>query len=283
MIYKKDANFPYPVLTNTTSTYVNPYFTLDVNLEENTNAYRFILQYEISSPFIQELIRQHKAAVIFIIQSKDTRFVRLAPNQSYVDIDKSRISLNKRTTIQLQIQTTEDITFADNEDLTAFYDPFKADILLSSNRLLGYSSVVVFEGSIQQPLVLFEKKLDENLSSDIKIELGTETIIIHYKKADFQFNGLRNSRDFNMPYLYLGMQKALQNFVNEYGRDEGAVDLTQIDVPESGLDYKLYNLMTKKMVTEITTENIDEVIALISEKLIEKYSTAVRELDQNGD
>lgn len=283
MIYKKDANFPYPVLTNTTSTYVNPYFTLDVNLEENTNAYRFILQYEISSPFIQELIRQHKAAVIFIIQSKDTRFVRLAPNQSYVDIDKSRISLNKRTTIQLQIQTTEEINFARNEDLTAFYDPFKADILLSSNRLLGYSNVVVFEGSIQQPLVLFEKKLDENLSSDIKIELGTETIIIHYKKADFQFNGLRNSRDFNMPYLYLGMQKALQNFVNEYGRDEGAVDLTQIDVPESGLDYKLYNLMTKKMVTEITTENIDEVIALISEKLIEKYSTAVRELDQNGD
>jgi len=283
MIYKKDANFPYPVLTNTTSTYVNPYFTLDVNLEENTNAYRFILQYEISSPFIQELIRQHKAAVIFIFHSKNNRFLRLAPNQSYLDIDKSRISLNKRTTIQLKNQTTEEINFSRHDDLTDFYDPFKADILLSSNRLLGYSNVVVFEGSIQQPLVLFEKKLDENLSSDIKIELGTETIIIHYKKADFQFNGLRNSRDFNMPYLYLGMQKALQNFVNEYGRDEGAVDLTQIDVPESGLDYKLYNLMTKKMVTEITTENIDEVIALISEKLIEKYSTAVRELDQNGD
>lgn len=283
MIYKKDANFPYPVLTNTTSTYVNPYFSLDVSLEENTTTYRFMLQYEISSLFIQELIRQHKATVIFIIQSKDTRFVRLSPNQQYVDIEKSRISLNKRTTIQLQIQTTEDITFAFNNDLTAFYDQFKADILLSQNRLLGYSNVVVFEGSIQQPLVLFEKKLDETLSSDIKIELGAETIIIHYKKADFQFNGMQHSRNFNMPYLYLGLQKALQNFITEYGREEDAVDLMQMDVPESGLDYKLYNLMTKKMVTEITTENIDEVIALISERLIEKYSTAVRELDQNGD
>ncbi|WP_341322201.1 hypothetical protein NSQ62_01635 [Solibacillus sp. FSL H8-0523] len=283
MIYKKDANFPYPILTNTTSTYMNPYFSLDVNLEENTNAYRFVLDYEISSPFIKELIHQYKATVVFIIQSKDTRFVKLAPNQRYVDIEKSRISLNKRTSIQLQIQTAEDISFALNEDLTAFYDPFKVDIKLCQNKLLGYSNVVVFEGSIQQPLVLFEKKLDENLTSDIKIELGTETIIIHYKKADFQFNGMRNSRDFNTPYLYLGMQKALQNFVSEYGRDEGAVDLTQVDVPESGLDYKLYNLMTKKMITEVSTENIDEVITLISEKLIEKYSAAVRELDQNGD
>ena len=41
--------------------------------------------------------------------------------------------------------------------------------------------------------------------------------------------------------------------------------------------------MTKKMITEVSTENIDEVITLISEKLIEKYSAAVRELDQNGD
>ena len=94
---------------------------------------------------------------------------------------------------------------------------------------------------------------------------------------------MRNSRDFNTPYLYIGLQKALQNFVNEYGRDEGAVDLTQIDIPESGLDYKLYNLMTKKMITEVSNENIDEVIGLISEKMIEKYSTAVRELDQIGD
>lgn len=125
--------------------------------------------------------------------------------------------------------------------------------------------------------------MNENLTSDIKVELGTETIILHYKKAEFQFNGMRNSRNFNTPYLYIGLQKALQNFVSECGRDEGAVDLTHCDVPETGLDYKLYNLMVKKMITEISNENIDEVISLISEKMIEKYSMAVRELDQNGD
>ena len=283
MIYKKDANFPYPILTNTTSTYMNPYFSLDVSLEENTSAYRFLLDYEVSSTFINNLIQSNQATVIFIIQSKDTRFVKLRSNQSYVDIEKSRISLNKRTSIQLQIQTNEDIDFTNNDDLTSFYEPFKNEVMLSKNKLLGFSNVVIFEGSIQQPLVLFEKKLDENLTSDIKVELGTETIILHYKKTEFQFNGMRNSRNFNTPYLYIGLQKALQNFVNEYGRDEGTVDLTQCEIPETGLDYKLYNLMVKKMVTEISTENIDEIISLISEKMIEKYSMAVRELDQNGD
>lgn len=157
MIYKKDANFPYPILTNTTTAYMNPYFSLDVRLEENTNAYRFLLDYEVGSTFINNLIQKNQATVIFIIQSKDTRFVKLTPNQSYIDIEKSRISLNKRTSIQLQIQTNEEIGFTNNDDLTSFYEPFKNEIMLSKNKLLGFSNVVIFEGSIQQPLVLFEK------------------------------------------------------------------------------------------------------------------------------
>ena len=35
MIYKKDANFPYPLLTNTSSSYSNANFILDIELEEN--------------------------------------------------------------------------------------------------------------------------------------------------------------------------------------------------------------------------------------------------------
>ena len=41
MIYKKDANFPYPILTNTSNSYDNCSFILDINLEENTNEYIF--------------------------------------------------------------------------------------------------------------------------------------------------------------------------------------------------------------------------------------------------
>ena len=77
MIYKKDANFPYPVLTNTSTSYENSSFILDVSLEENTNDYRFLIQYEVSSPFIQKLIETGEAQLILIIQSKDNKFYKL--------------------------------------------------------------------------------------------------------------------------------------------------------------------------------------------------------------
>lgn len=52
MIYKKDANFPYPILTNTSNSYDNCSFILDIDLEENTNEYIFEIKYDITSPFI---------------------------------------------------------------------------------------------------------------------------------------------------------------------------------------------------------------------------------------
>ena len=61
MIYKKDANFPYPLLTNTSNSYENCHFTLDVELTEKTcNNYRFDIQYEIESEFINKLLKEDK-------------------------------------------------------------------------------------------------------------------------------------------------------------------------------------------------------------------------------
>ena len=75
----------------------------------------------------------------------------------------------------------------------------------------------------------------------------------------------------------MGLQKALYRFVMNNGED-GEVDLDEIDVPENSLDLKLYNLMKKNMVTEVNLENIDSVIYLISDKILEKFSSAVRGL-----
>ncbi|MFJ7362837.1 hypothetical protein ACIROD_08610 [Peribacillus sp. NPDC101481] len=283
MIYKKDANFPYPVLTNTSTSYENSSFLLDVKLEENTNDYRFEIEYEISSAFIKELIAKGDAVPILIIQSKDNKFYRLEQNQKAIEVPKKRVSLSKRTSIQLHIQSTKEINFSENGDLSSFYDAFKDEIIVPKNSLLGFSKIVVFEGSIQKPLVLFEKKLDENLSSDIKVELGPETIIIHYRKEEFQFNGVGSSQAFNNPYIYTGLRTALQRFISQYSEQgEDYVDLTQITQPENLLDFKLYQLMTKKMIDEISIDNIDEVISLISDKIIEKYAGAVKGLINHG-
>ena len=43
MIYRKDANFPYPVLSNNASGYSVNGFILDVDLQENQKNYQFNL------------------------------------------------------------------------------------------------------------------------------------------------------------------------------------------------------------------------------------------------
>ena len=105
MIYKKDANFPYPILTNTSNSYDNCSFILDVNLEENTNEYIFEINYDINSSFIEKLLKDRQATLVLIIQSKDNKFFNIDYGQKTISISKSRISLSKRTTIQLFVQS----------------------------------------------------------------------------------------------------------------------------------------------------------------------------------
>lgn len=283
MIYKKDANFSYPILSNGSQSYKNNYFIFDVTLEEDTDMYRFKFTYDIGSKFIEKLIENEDAVMIFIIQSKDNKFYKLGPCQNSIDINKDRLSLIKnRTSIQLHIQSNKEIGFSDNKDLSPFYHAFKDEIAVPPHSLLGFSNIVALEGRMQNPLHLFDKKLDENLNSDIKIELGSEAIVINYRKPEFQFAGMTN-KAFNNPYIYSGLRTALLRFIKDYGGDEDYVDLTQITQPDNLLDFKLYQLMTAKMVEEVSADSIDEVIYKISDRIIEKYAVAVKELVSNGD
>lgn len=282
MIYKKDANFPYPILTNTSNSYDNCSFILDINLEENTNEYIFEINYDITSPFIEKLLQNGQATLVLIIQSKDNKFFNIEYGQKTKSISKSRISLSKRTTIQLFIQSNEEINFKNNYDLSSFYEEFKDEIDVPKNSILGFSNSVIFDGSTNKPLELFEKKVNPNLKSDVKIELGSETIIINYKNESLQFTDLPQSSTFNNPYVYMGLQKALYRFIVNNSEDHEEVDLDEIEPPSDGLDFKLYNLMRKKKISELNIENIDEVIYAISDKMLEKYTAAVRRLYSDG-
>jgi hypothetical protein len=282
MIYKKDANFPYPVLTNTSNSYASSQFILDVELHENVHHYQFDFKYEIDSEFINNLLKSGRALPILIIQSKDNKFFKLDFTQRSIRILKSRISISSRTSIQMHIQSTEDISFKHNADLSIFYDKFKDELVVPKHSILGYSNVVMFEGSTTKPLELFEKKLNPELKSAIKIELSHETIVIQYRNEEFQFNNLPKSNTLNNPYVYTGMHMALQRFIVNNGEDNEYVDLLEIDPPTNPLDLKLFHLMRKKMVEELSIDTIDEVIYAISDKMIEKYTSVVKGLISIG-
>ena len=282
MIYKKDANFPYPILTNSSTSYETSQFILDVQLQENVHNYRFDIEYQISSDFINELLIRGEAHLVLVIQSRDNKFYPLSRSQKFIEIPKSRISISKRTSIQLHLQSKTEISFTKNDDLSEFYDSFKDQIIVPKHAILGFSNVVMFEGSSTKPFELFEKKLDESLKSDIKIELGSETIIIYYRKPEFQFNDIPQSQTLNNPYIYTGLHTALHRFIVNNSEDGELVDLEEIEPPLDTLDLKLYQLMRKKMIRELGIDTIDEVIYAISDRIIEKYAAAVKGLIAYG-
>ncbi|MEW9078240.1 hypothetical protein [Terrisporobacter glycolicus] len=282
MIYKKDANFPYPLLTNTSNSYDGCNFTLDIELNENTYEYIFQIKYEIESDFIKRLIRENKAQLVLVVQSKDNKFFNLNLNENIKTIPKNRISLSKRTTIQLLIQSKEEINFKDNHDLNSFYGSIKDQINVPKHSILGFSNSVMFDGSTSKPLELFEKKVDISLKSEVKVELGSETIIINYKSDELQFIDSPVSSTINNIYVYMGLQKALYRFVNTYGQEDEEVDLEELDLPTDGLDMKLYRLMKSKMIKSVSVDNVDEVICSITDRILDKYTSAVRGLYSNG-
>lgn len=281
MIYKKDANFPYPILTNTSLDYKESEFDFDVELIEDSTTYQFTITTAITSEFINSLLETKQAQLILIVQAKDNKFYPLTGNIASIKIPKNRLSLNKRTTLQLQIKANEQIRFNENKELSDFYIPYKNQVVVEKNGTLGFSNVVTFDSSNKKSFDLFEKKVNPNLLSEVKIDLSSETIVISYRHEDMQFAGLPNQ--INNLYIYMGLRTALQEFIVRYAEpDDEVVYLSNLSVPEDGLYLKLYQLMKQKGVTEITTDTIDEVIYKISEHIIAKFTETVKGLEGNG-
>ncbi len=254
-------------------------FELDVDVMENNDAYHFTVKYDIGSDFIKQLVAMKKAQIILIIQSKDSKFHILEGNE--IVVNKNRVSLDQKTSLQLHIQALTDISFNDNHDLSRFYDQFKDDIKVNKFNLLAYSNVVTFDAPYKKPFDLFEKKLDENMKTDIKVEIGQATINIYYRKPEYQFHALPKSQYLNHPYIYIGLTKALQQFIINNGED-GEVELETTE-PVSELENKLLDLMRSKMIKELTIDNIDDIIYQITDNIIEKYVRSVEEMVANGD
>lgn len=281
MIYKKDANFPYPILSSNTFAYEESDFTIKVSFEEDGDYYRFKIMPQLTSAFVEALLISGEAQYLLVIQSKDTKFFPLELHHLQVEIAKSRMSLSSRTSIQVHIVAKSDIHFNNNYELNRFYEELKHSIVVPNFSMIGYSNIVTFEGGMKNPLELFEKRLDPNLSSAIKFELGTECIIIHFRDEDTQFQSMSKASAFINPYLYTGLRMALERLLSD--EEDGVIELSQFTPPDDLLDFKLYNLMISKGIEELTVDNIDEVIGRISHQIIEKYVKAVKELVAHED
>lgn len=285
MIYKKEASFPYPVLSNISTNYKENDFILDVaNLTENEDMYIFEFSYEITSPFVNQLLSADKANLIFVIQSQDNFFKILKKGEKTVSVPKNRLSLSYRTTIQLLIRSVDEINFSECDELNDFYEEIRDHITIERNNLVGYSNLVVFEGSENKPLELIERKVDPTLTSSFKVELGPSTIILVFKDEKYQLNDImRNNSVMNM-YIYEGLSRAVYKFIqdNQSGMEnEEFIELNSLSEQSTPLNQKLLDLMLNKGIEDIDLESIDRIISIISNNIIEKFVYSIREVSSN--
>ncbi|GAA0346273.1 hypothetical protein GCM10008931_41930 [Oceanobacillus oncorhynchi subsp. oncorhynchi] len=281
MIYKKDASFSYPIFSNTSSSYLDSEFYFDVtSLETNSNEYKFNFEYEISSIFIEELLKAGEASLIIIIQSSDNYFKEIPYGMNEISVPKKRLSLSNKTTLQLHIQSKGDIYFDNCMDLSPFYEVIKDSIHIEKHKLIGYSNIVNYSGNKVKPLEIIEKAVDSKLPTAFKIELSSSTIILKFKEDAYQLKGMVPNNNLLNMYIYEGLSRALTQFINDNIGDEEFIDLTELSgsTQVNDLNQKLLDLMENKGIKELYPENIDEVIALVSNKIVEKYVESVREV-----
>lgn len=282
MIYNKDAVFPYPVLSRTVHSYQENYFTFDVNVtDEDDVSYDFSLEYHISSPFLIKLLIEEKATLMLIVQSGDNYFERLPYGQKVVNLKKKRLSLSKRTKLQLHIQSLETISFEEANDLSTFFKEHKDQIEVKSHSLLAYSDEVVFESSEVKPVDLFEQSIKKELNVPFRVDLTSETIMLVFQDEELSLKDASVKKDLRNMYFYLGLNRALTEFIESYIEDEEFIALESID-PNKGLHRKLKELMVSKGITELDPEKIDETIQKMSDKIVEKYVIGIKEIVENG-
>lgn len=285
MIYRKEANFPYPVLSQFSLDYPEGAFHLDIDISElGSKSYRFAISYELKSPFLQNLLKKDKAELYIVFESKDVYFEKLDPFKDLnVDISKERISLDQKTNIQIFVVAKTRFSMRNNNELDPYYDNMKKDLYLSKGNVLAFSNVVKFNGDLKKPYQLFSMKVDKTIESEIKIELAQEFIQINFKKEEYKFPKFKNKEKLRYSYAYMGLQKALMKFLYDEGeqKEDPEIDIEEIDEPFNGLYFKLYTLMQEKNVTMLNTENVDEVIHAVSDNIIDKYCSAIEELDRD--
>lgn len=275
MIFNKDVTFPYPVLTSFNDDYPNSEFYLGLDFEIIDDYYQFNVNYALSSPFLMNLIETKKAVFKCVIRSHDSRIYDFNPNDPYIKIPKNRLSLFKKVQAQLSIVAIEDISFVSNKDIDPYYKRIRDKILVPKNHILALSNISKFNGELKEPFILFKYSIIPELNTDIEFKLATEMIHILLKENDYLYQKGQKASALNYHYVYMGLQKALAQFIFNNGDGTDSVNLDELVSCKTTLDEKLLSFMQNKGVSDISIERLDDVIYQITDRVIQKHNKAV--------
>ena len=278
MIFKKEVTFPYPILAPFNEDYPQADFNLDVRFQETPDQkyYEFEITYSLTSSFLSQLLKDKKAKIKCVIYSHDSQIYDLDPQDRTIKVPRNFISLKKRTNIQLSIVAAEPISFESNKDLDPFYRSLGSSIVVEPNYLLALSNIVNFNGELRRPYDLFKYSIDPTLSSEIVFDTSGELIHIKFRDKDYLYKQGGKSNALNFHYVYMGLEKALAQFIFENSEGGDALNLSDVPVDLGNLLHeKLRLFMIGKGIETLSLETLEKTIEEISENIISKHNQAV--------
>lgn len=285
MIYNKDAAFSYPILSDSNTSYADGGFYFELNgIADQSDAYELSFDYEIDSDFVKQLLDADKAALIFIIQSKDNLFFELNKNQKILSLPKSRIAFDDKVRAQLHLQSKEKISFAACNEFNPFYHSIKDQLTLPKYALIGYSNVSTVRNTGKEGVALFEKTVDPNMSLEFQVVLSNESILLKFKDDRHLLQSAAWNRDVMNIYLYNGLEKALMQFISEnLEKGEEALYLENVDDSSlNNLHYKLHQLLMNRGIEEVSIDQSDFLVQEIAPDIIKKFTSSIERLNSNG-
>jgi hypothetical protein len=272
MIFKKDVSFPYPILAPFNEDYPECEFDLDVNFEliENDTLFRFQVSPTLNSEFLNGLIKNKKAKYKLIISSHDSKIFDFDESIGSVDIPRNRISLKRKTQIQMALVATEEINFKDNNDLDNYYQSLKNNVNIQKDHLLALSEVINFNGELTKPFVLFKYEINPELESEIEFSMVGEFINIHLREKEFKYLNAHQ----NYHYVYMGLQKALAQLIFDNAGGESSLRIDSF-TGSSPLQEKLRIYLEAKNIDEISLESLERAIDKMTDKIMFKHNKSI--------
>lgn len=277
MTYDKEVSFPYPILSFLTKDYKDNNFRLSLSPLENNDYFEFSIDYNLPSEFINSLIVQKIARIYLLIDTKDAKFYEVNMFDKTVKIPRSRITLNSRSYFQLAVVSNSVITFDNNDDLDEIYNEYRKKIQIQKNQILALSNLERFDGEIKKPFELFKSQVEPTLKTAIKIDIENEFIVIKLRDDSLKYNSFLRRKELNYHYVYMGLQKALMEYLRIENKD--IIILDEIEEPTDPLFRKLNRFLKVKRIKKYGSDDIDDVIHAISDRIIEKHYQVIKELN----
>ncbi len=295
MIYTTTANFPYPVLRDDSKKgYKAAQFSFALNIHDQGEEYRLEIDTLISSAFLREQLAAGRAELYLILKGADCFYAPLSVtsfqrkrSSSTLLISKEEISFESSVEIQLMIMAQTAISFAENKELTSYFDARKQRIVVQSGQMLGFSRMIKCELESEESYNLFVVTIDETQQEDYTTRLSSSMIELVFNKVDHKLLTQSKAHLVNL-YLYAALQKQLMHLLCSHLQDDtidldnesvldAELEISQI-TPRDEREEKILDLLKAKGIKELRFESIDSIIHKIGDGLVSKFTQAISQL-----